>query len=376
MRNFVKRKIGEWVAGKRSQKLMNLVGAKMTEVREKVRGSDSPFRGLARRCIDRAEDHYQEAIYNLKDGDADKCFEYCRKGLGHLKIAAFHLAAEKLAFKEPDFASGTAEAAILVLAKSIAMFKMGVEYYNCEVSKENRQQLVDVLSLFGESLTLLKQGADDMALRTAQAGSLSVYMLTRSFGEKLQSYLVNRAEIEQGSNTWCSRILDLADEIFEAEQLARDASPPAQPRIEGYLHAARSTFERSVQAYAEGDKHCIELVKAGKMEARMAKNLIESSSYAQFEVEELDDDCVLLEKIEAFKRRVARVQRLLRVHDPESNGAVRSLYQVSAYYAKSSRRLRSGELNEAERYARSAHLDVDYTRQLAQDGNASYSQII
>ncbi|MBX9693375.1 MAG: hypothetical protein K2Z81_13390, partial [Cyanobacteria bacterium] len=118
------------------------------------------------------------------------------------------------------------------------------------------------------------------------------------------------------------------------------------------------------------------LTKAGSMEVRMASNLIESSSYAQFDVEALDDDGALADKIETFKRRVARVQRIFRANDPESKGVVRTLYQVSAYYAKSSRRLRSGELTEAERYARAAHLDVDYARQLAQDGNASYSQII
>ena len=110
----------------------------------------------------------------------------------------------------------------------------------------------------------------------------------------------------------------------------------------------------------------------------MANRLIE---YAKFPGSgpEPEDDSEILEELEDpsldFKRRVARLQRLLRDKDEEA-GVVRRLGLVSTYVARARALLASGDYSEAERYARSAHLDIDFARQLLTDHHATYSDLI
>lgn len=369
-------KFGTWLTGKKSTQLMNVVTELLNTVKQQARSSDSPFRGLAKQCIDKAEDYYQEAIYNLKDGAPEVSFDYCRKGMNFLKLATMHLAAGVSEDKEPTFEEGTPEFAILHLARAIASLKSAVEYSNCKVGKAERERLVEVVHMYFDALDALRKERNELAKRTAQAGLLWMHFLGKSLEARTKAAIVPTLLFEKFGSARIERIADLANRIAEAYKLLADTSPEAQSRIKLYLKASIATYTRCVNAFLEEDGDCAQIARAGCMEVRMAQRLIESSTHEAFEHDADEEEIQMNSRIDNFKARIARVQRLLRENDPESEKILRRLYQVSAYYAKAQRLLKSLDFSEAERYARSAHLDIDYSRQLLDDKSARYSDLI
>ncbi|HMO22624.1 MAG TPA: hypothetical protein PKC98_16825, partial [Candidatus Melainabacteria bacterium] len=77
-----------------------------------------------------------------------------------------------------------------------------------------------------------------------------------------------------------------------------------------------------------------------------------------------------------FSQRIAHLQQLIKDNDPEGLRIVRRLHQVSSYYGRALRLQGDGNSSEAERYARSAHLDIDFARQLFTRGDAIFSDTI
>lgn len=370
-------KFGTWLTGKKSTQLMNVVTELLNTVKQQARASDSPFRGLAKQCIDRAEDYYQEAIYNLKDGAPELSFDYCRKGMNFLKLATMHLAAgvndEE---NEPSFEEGTSEFAILQLARAIAKLKSAVEYSNCKVGRAERERLIDVVHMHADAIDAFCQENYETAKRTAEAGLLWMHFLGKSLEQRTKAAVVEPMFFEKFGNARIERIADLANRIADAYKQLADTSPEAQSRIKLYLKASIATYTKCVQAYLEEDRDCGQIARAGCMEVRMAQRLIESSTHDAFEPDVDEEEIEMNGRIDSFKTRIARVQRLLRENDPESEKLIHRLYQVGAYYAKSQHLLKSRDYSEAERYARSAHLDIDYSRQLLDDKAARYSDLI
>lgn len=369
-------KFGTWLTGKKSTQLMNIVTELLNTVKQQARSSDSPFRGLAKQCIDKAEDYYQEAIFNLKDGAPELSFDYCRKGMNFLKLATMHLAAGVNEDNEPTFEEGTPEFAIFHLARAIAKLKSAVEYSNCKVGKAERERLVEVVHMHADAIDALRKENNEAAKRTAQAGLLWMHFLGKSLEERTKANIVEPMLFEKFGSARVERIADLANRIAEAYKQLADTSPEAQSRIKLYLKASIATYTKCVQAFQDDDGDCGQIARAGCMEVRMAQRLIESSTHEAFEPDVDEEEIQMNSRIDSFKLRIARVQRLLRENDPESEKLVHRLYQVSAYYAKSQRLLKSRDYSEAERTARSAHLDIDYSRQLLDDKPARYSDLI
>lgn len=356
---------------------MSVVVEAMTEARQKVRASDSPFKSLARRCIDKAEDAYQEAIYHLKDGEPQLCFQHCKQGLKFLTMAMLHLSEGNERPQQLEFDDHCPEQSIIDLSQAIARFKTSVEYTNCEVPKDLKERLIDVVRVYFDSIEMLKDGETSAAERNAQAGLFSMYALGRELEEKLQSVVVEQAALERCRGSAASRIVELIDRFAETRKDLLEASLPAQGRIKLYIDAARRTIDRCIIAYTDRDSDDLgQLSKAGNMELRMAKRLIEYSKYPGSGPEPEDGDLEDLEDVsQDFKHKVARLQRLLRDRDEEA-GVVRRLSVVSSYYSRAQNLLANGDLIEAERYARSAHLDIDFARQLLLDKQATYSDLI
>ncbi len=378
MLDDISRLWSKWLTGKRSNQLMSVVVEAMTEARQKVRASDSPFKSLARKCIDKAEDAYQEAIYHLKDGEPQLCFQYCKQGLKFLSMAMLHLTDTSERQHYLEFDDHSPEQSIIDLSQAIARFKTSVEYTNCEVSKELKERLIDNVRVYFESIELIKDGETSLAERNAQAGLLSMYALGRELEEKLQSIVVEQVALERCRGSAASRIVELIDRFAETRKDLSEASLTAQGRIKLYIDAARRTIDRCIIAYTDQDSEDLgRLTKAGNMELRMAKRLIEYSKYPGSGPE--PEDCELEEEMEDisqdFKRKVARLQRLLRDKEEEA-GVVRRLSVVSSHYSRAQNLLASGDYTEAERYARSAHLDIDFARQLLLDKQAKYSDLI
>lgn len=370
-------KFGTWLTGKKSTQLMNIVTELLNTVKQQARSSDSPFRGLAKQCIDKAEDYYQEAIYNLKDGSPELSFDYCRKGMNFLKLATLHLAAGiNQENDEPKFEAGTPEFAIFHLSRAIAKLKSAVEYANCKVGRAERERLVEVVHMHADAIEALRKENHEIAKRTAQAGLLWMHFLGKSLEERTKASIVEPMLFEKFGSPRIERIADLANRIAEAYKQLADTSPEAQTRIKLYLKASIATYTKCVQAFLDDDGDCGQIARAGCMEVRMAQRLIESSTHDAFEHDVDDEEIQVNSRIDSFKMRIARVQRLLRENDPESEKVLHRLYQVSAYYAKSQRLLKSRDYSEAERCARSAHLDIDFSRQLIDDKSARYSDLI
>lgn len=380
MLDDINRLISKWMTGRRSQQIMSVVVEAMTQARQKVRSSDSPFRSLARKLIDRAEDAYQDAIYQLKDGEPQLCFENCKQGLKYLSMAMLHLSELNGKTEEPVFEPDSPCHAVVDLSEAIAKFKTSVEYTNCDVDAPTRERLVEVVHLFNRSIRQIKDGNDDDAGRTAKAGLLWMYFLGKELEEKLKTQVVDSEALERCSSSSASRIINLIDQLGEARKMLSEASIEAHGRIRTYLNAAHNTLERCLDAYTEGDSDEVaQCAKAGAMEVRMAKRLIDYSSHPGSGPEPEEDEELqeaMDEKAHEFRWRVARLQRLLSEHDEDFEGVARRLAIVSAHFARARNLMESGDYSEADRYARSAHLDIDFARQLLTDKHATYSDII
>ncbi len=356
---------------------MSTVVEAMTEARQKVRASDSPFKSLARRCIDRAEDAYQEAIFQLKDGEPKLCFQHCKQGLKYISMAMLHLSdlngnATAFAIEE-----GSAEESVIDLSTAIAAFKTSVEYTNCEVTQEMKERLKEAVNLFFLAVSFIENSEDTEAKRCAQGGLLYVYFLSKELEEKLQTNAVAAQALAHCHGSSVSRIVTLIDELRESNKMLQEASVESHGRIKLYLDAARRTADRCISSFLDSDADDIgQLAKAGMMELRMARRLIDYAKYpsttSEPEEEPIEED---EQPTDDFRRRVARLQRLLRDKDEEV-AVVRRLGVVNTYYGRARALLASGQFTEAERYARSAHLDIDFARQLLLDKHATYSDLI
>lgn len=356
---------------------MSVVVEAMTEARQKVRSSDSPFKSLARRCIDKAEDAYQEAIYQLKDGEPQLCFQHCKQGLKFLSMAMLHLSDVNEHSQQLEFDESSPEQSIIDLSVSIARFKTSVEYTNCEVPKELKERLSDVVRIYFRSIELFRDGETNSAARNAQTGLLNMYALGRELEEKLQSIVVEPVALERCRGSAPTRIVELIDRFAETRKHMLEVSLTAQGRINLYINAARRTIDRCIDAYMDNDSDDLgQLAKAGNMELRMANRLIEYAKYPGSGPEPEDDDLEELEdESQKFKSKVARLQRLLRDRDEDAS-VVRRLSVASSHYSRAQNLLANGDYIEAERYARSAHLDIDFARQLLLDKQATYSDLI
>lgn len=364
-------------------KITDAVSNQLGDARQKLLSADSSIKSVARFCIDDAEDAYQEAIYALKDGYSEEAMRCCKKAISYLKVANFHLKTNQELLTEPAFKEGSCEDSIQRLARSIAQFKSVIEYTNCELVREEHERYMEVVRIFYRSLDDLAGGKEEIASNNALAGLTWLYILSRLVEVRSGASMTVAAGVylREHGPVDVQRILDLADSLVEARRLHLDASESARVRTEQYLVAATRTLNQCVSDFLEGSS-VEKLVRAGKMEVLMANRLIESSfsgdgePQAVAEEQEPDAERLLSERQYEFSQRIAHLQQLIRDNDPDGLRVVRRLHQVSSYYGRALRLQEEGNSSEAERYARSAHLDIDFARQLFARGDAIFSDTI
>ncbi|MBI1270464.1 hypothetical protein GC174_08530 [bacterium] len=368
-------------------KITDTVSSQLGDARQKLLSADSSIKSVARFCIDDAEDAYQEAIYALKDGYSEEAMRCCKKAISYLKVANFHLKTNQELLTEPAFKAGSCEDAIQKLARSIAQFKSVIEYTNCELDRDEHERYMEVVRIFYRSLDDLAGGKEEIASKNSLAGLTWLYILSRFVEVRSGASMTVAAGVylrEHGPLD-IQRILDLADSLVEARRLHLDSSAPTKARTEQYLVAATRTLNQCVSDFLEGSP-VEKMVRAGKMEVRMANRLIESGFSGDGEPQAVpgesesesgsDVERRISERQYEFSQRIAHLQQLIKDNDPDGLRIVRRLHQVSSYYGRALRLQEEGNSSEAERYARSAHLDIDFARQLFTRGDAIFSDTI
>lgn len=364
-------------------KITDTVSNQLGDARQKLLSADSSIKSVARFCIDDAEDAYQEAIYALKDGYSEEAMRCCKKAISYLKVANLHLKTNQELLTEPAFKAGSCEDAIQKLARSIAQFKSVIEYTNCELDREEHERYMEVVRIFYRSLDDLAGGKEEIGVNNALAGLTWLYILSRFVEVRSGASMTVAAGIylREHGPVDIQRILDLADSLVEARRLHLDSSAPTKARTEQYLVAATRTLNQCVSDFLEGSP-VEKMVRAGKMEVRMANRLIESGFSGDVEPQavpcesEPDVERRISDRQYEFSQRIAHLQQLIKDNDPDGLRIVRRLHQVSSYYGRALRLQEEGNSSEAERYARSAHLDIDFARQLFTRGDAIFSDTI
>lgn len=370
----LKSKTSGWLKSRHLNKVTEAVSIQLQEARQKLLISDSELKVIARSCIDDAEDAYQEAIYSLKDGSTKEAIEYCKKSAGFISLALLHLRTGSKLASEPDFKPGEDADVILNLAKAIAQFKSVIEYTNCELGKEEHDKYMEVVRLFYKSIDAFANNNDETANRLAISGLLWMYVLNCQIKDEAGGNTFDPQYLKEHGSVEIERIVDLISITYDAQKMFREASESARSRTNQYLAAANSTIEQCIHKLGEGQS-VAKLAKAGKMEVRMAKRLIDSSfSTDEEKTEESIED--KYSRTFTFKKRIAYLQQLIQENDPNSMKLVRRLHQVASYYGMAAKLSEDGSKKEAERYARSAHLDIDYARQLFSKGVAFFSDTI
>lgn len=343
-----------------------------------LNGNESPYLTLAMERLEKAEAARSKAIGYFELDDVDDCEKRCERGLMHLMIASLHLSADASHRLEIIFDEDSADFVVEKLAGSIAKFKLAVEYSNCAVSDHVKERFWEVARNFDDALDLLKKGDDDEAKRMAEGNLLRLHHLAKILEHENSHGVIELDPVAKDSPREMHLIKDLTEHISQAQCLLSVSQTRGYTRVERYLAAAVDNLEKALEAYCEGDDATVKrMVTAGSMESRMAAQLCKTGPTTEMAFDPraaATTDEVPTESAE-FCRRLVSMSRLIRDNSPEPERLLNRLDAVDFYYRKCMNALIEGDFKEAKRSARSAHLDLDFSRQLFAHGDAVYSDL-
>lgn len=364
----------DWLKRRDTQDKLESLMEMVAKTNAAVSGTESPFLALAMERLEKAEAARQKAVGYFEQDDVADCEKRCERGLMHLMIASLHLSANASHKLEIVFDDESAEYAVEQLSSSIAKFKMAVEYSNCTVTEKVKVRWWDVAAKFPDALSLLKNGREEEAKRTAEACLLNLHYLGKVLEQDNLKGIIELDPTTRASSKEMLMIKGLTEQISQTQCLLSVSHTRGYRRVERYLEAALENLEKALDAYADGDDGTVRrMVAAGMMEARMASEICKSGTTTDMAFNPQEPAEAVPDEAGEFCRRLVQVSRLIKDYAPESERMLNRLDAVNYYYRKCMNALIAGDYKEAERSARAAHLDLDFAKQLFSGQNPIYS---
>lgn len=376
----IKSLAGDWLKRKDANEKLTRMLEMIAEASAAVETRKSEYTNLAAQRLKLAEEARARALKMFEENSLEDCEKFCERGLLHLQIASAHMLSEDQMKLELTFDEGSAEEAIERLSNGIARLKMAVEYSNCLVSEHVKQHLLEVVRQREEALSLYAEGADEDAHRIAEGALLWLHYLGEQLELDNDKPIIQIEPIVKLSPKEMSMIKALIESIVHCRTVLQVTHTRGYTRVERYLAAAMQNLEKAIAAYLDGDADKVaRMVTTGMMEARMADELLKNTGPDEgaYEVlaSELADDLTV--KGKEFFRRLVILSRLVKENVDEPERILNKLDSVNFNYKKCLASMRDSDIREASRYAKLAHLDLDYSKQMVIDGviEPSYSDV-
>lgn len=376
----IKSLAGDWLKRKDANEKLTRMLEMIAEASAAVETRKSSFTGLAAQRLKLAEEARSRALQLFEENSLEDCEKFCERGLLHLQIASAHMLSEDQMKLELTFDEGSAEEAIERLSNGIARLKMAVEYSNCVVSEHVKEHLLEVVRQREEALSLYAEGGEEDAHRIAEGALLWLHYLGKQLELDNDKPIIQIEPIVKLSPKEMSMIKSLIENIVHCRSVLQVTHTRGYTRVERYLNAAMQNLEKAISAYLDGDADkVLRVVTTGLMEARMADELLKNTGPDEgaYEVlaSELADDLTI--KGKEFFRRLVILSRLVKENFDEPERALNKLDSVNFNYKKCLAAMRDADVREAARYAKLAHLDLDYAMQLVIEGviEPSYSEL-
>lgn len=313
--------------------------------------------------LKRVERKYRKALEAYGEDNISECRKQADRGLIYARIASLHRQMNDGPTERMAFPEDSTESSILLLSVSIAKVKIAVESTNCRISEAASSRLARVVAQFNESLELLKGNDSQGANRCVQSGLMSLYVVARQLQLDNEIAIVDfRNEVKKLPRE-LKQYKELIDRMYDVKRkLTQDNDLTAVEVSE-----IENEIEKGLKAYAEED-----LVTA--------KNLVEKAILRIQLVEKLgckSDPSFVLETGEVerhdlvkeleqrhFRASIRELERLVDGRSPRAPQALERLDESIKFHEAACRACREGQFKEAQRLARSAHLELDMARQL------------
>lgn len=359
-----------WQVKQLTRRKLNRLVEQIALIGWESQSSDGVKHAVLDQDLKRVERKYRKALEAYGEDDIEECKKQADRGIIYARIASLHRQMNDCPTERMAFPEDSVESLILLLSVSIARIKIAVESTNCRISESASSRLARVVAQFNESLELLKENDSGGANRCVQSGLMSLYVVARQIQHDNHEITIVdlRPELKRLPRE-LRQYKELIDRVFEVKkEFTEENDVPSVELVE-----IESEIDKGLMAYAEEDMTASRnLVEKALMRMQLVEKL-ESKVATQ----DGDDDHVM-EELEQrhFRANIRELQRLIDGRSSRSAQALERLDESIKFHEAACRARREGQLKEAQRLARSAHLELDFARQLLlTKGNPTYSDL-
>ena len=357
----LQRMLGARLTGKDA---LDLLSDSIAELGDQVMIYDGIHLAAVRRHLQSAEDSCKSALKALTRDDEVVATRRARTGLVHMHIARLLMTGKEQQTRlEVQSGIDTIEGALNYLIHQIAKVKLLVEYGDLQVNPAVQDSLMNVMKIFDATVADLRKRRTGDAKREADAAMVALHWTVCLL--EASNPLHGIAELKmpkEGATTAEIKACELAASICDYKNKLTEMQVAAMPEVMMHLEAAEEKFAACIENLIEGDKASTVLeARAGQLDLQTAMRTANEALNASERRQNSQTRMV----VSQFKQDSYRVLRLCEQLNIDYRSLERRMKACEDYFIKAHRLLEQNELNEAERLARAAHLDLDFSWQIA-----------
>jgi len=313
--------------------------------------------------LESAESFCKNAFRDLKDDEEARAMKNARNGLVHLHIAQLLGSGKEPPKVELKTAPDTTEGALYCLIQKIAKVKLIVEYGDLHIEPNVQDALRLVMKIFDSAVTDLRNWHVKDARREAGAAMVALHwtVCLTEMNNPGQDLSALKAIDFAGSASEL-KACELASKIAECRTAMAEMQTVEAPEVSGHLMDAEEKFMDCIENLIDGDPESITLdCRSGKLDLQLAIRASKEISLSSG----TRPSALSREELGQFKQDAQRILRLVEYQQIDCTSLRKHLEAAEDYFVRAHRCLDQNELNEAERLARAAHLDLDFSWQIA-----------
>jgi hypothetical protein len=344
-----------------SEKAIALLAETLTQTANQFLNYEGIHARSIQKHLDGGKAAFDTASEELKVDDQEESFRTARHGIIHMHIAQLLLSGKYPEKVELNATADSTESVLNDLIKRIAKTKLLVEYGDLLVSVSAQESLLSVLQIFDTSIEDLSKRHLSDARRGASAAHVALHwtlgLIELSNPGQSFSTLKN---IGVSSSRHEVMACELADKIVESKIKLNEFL--ALPEISEHIASAEKRFESCIENIVEGDNQSIVLdCRAGLLDLQLAERASKDNENQPDRRQNQESRQAILE----FKQEVQRVLKLVEKIDIDDKALSRRLEAALQYFIEAHKKVSRNELGDAERLGREAHLELDFSWQVA-----------
>jgi hypothetical protein len=350
--------------GKRGAKrtLASLVDS-IASINQLLQTSGSANCSAAIQHSDSADRDYHAAIRAFKSNDFGRCYEFLDRAKLHLEIAHTQIIHAGEGDWELHFDENSVESIVAHLAQSVTSAKLAIEYSNCIVRQPVKTALITVTKVFQKSIEYLLDSDSVRAKRTAYGGLLYLYCISLQLG------VDNQCTIFEVHVPHCSglerSVLDLADQMARCQHQFICASMAIPAAARSHFAEAESTLCEAINAIVDGMVcEADTAIAAASMQVKLAEKLFQASDGSK-STGEKNPLPTMVGSVEfrTVVKDLCPILRSMKVRQPAV--AEKHLKTALTHYDSACTEFVAGDVQEADRLAREAYVELDAAKKLA-----------